>query len=97
MDNSQHFVLGNGLCLVVPSRGSAYCALRFTSNEKRKQMALGKMDNLSLANARTETALKMKQHREGLDPLIEKKRAVYGSMDTVDELFADWLKAISSA
>lgn len=60
-------------------------------------MALGKMDNLSLANARTETALKMKQHREGLDPLIEKKRAVYGSMDTVDELFADWLKAISSA
>lgn len=85
-----HFADGNGLYLVVPSRGRAYWALRFTSNGKRKQMTLGKVDDLSLADARTEAALKMKLHREGLDPLIEKKRAVYGLMDNVDALFADW-------
>ncbi len=84
------FADGNGLYLVVPSRGRAFWALRFTSNEKRRQMTLGIVDDLPLANARIEAALKMKQLREGLDPLVAKKRAEYGSMNTVDELFADW-------
>ncbi|MGO3891354.1 MAG: tyrosine-type recombinase/integrase [Paenalcaligenes sp.] len=81
---------GGGLYLVVPKAGRSYWMLRFTSNGKRKEMTLGKVDDLSLADARTEAALKMKQHREGLDPLIEKKRAIYGPMDTVDDLFTDW-------
>lgn len=68
-----HFADGNGLYLVVPSRGRAYWALRFTSNGKRKETTPGKVDALSLAHARTEAALKMKQHRECLDLLIEKK------------------------
>ena len=58
------FADGNGLYLVVPSRGRAYWALRFTSNGKRKQMTLGKVEDLSLADARTEATLKMKQHRD---------------------------------
>lgn len=81
---------GGGLYLVVPKSGRSYWMLRFTSNGKRKEMTLGKVDDLSLADARTEAALKMKQHREGLDPLIEKKRAIYGPMGTVDDLFTDW-------
>lgn len=68
-----HFADGNGLYLVVPSRGRAFWALRFTSNGKRKQMTLGFIDDLALANARAEAALKMKQLREGLDPLVAKK------------------------
>lgn len=81
---------GGGLYLVVPKVGRAYWMLRFTSNAKRKEMTLGKVDDLPLADARTEAALKMKLHREGLDPLIAKKRATYSSINTVDELFADW-------
>ena len=81
---------GGGLYLVVPKVGSAYWMLRFTSNKKRKEMTLGRVHDLSLADARTEAALKMKQHREGLDPLIAKQRAKYDSIYSVDDLFADW-------
>ncbi|NYT64745.1 tyrosine-type recombinase/integrase [Alcaligenaceae bacterium] len=81
---------GGGLYLVVPKVGRAYWMLRFTSNAKRKEMTLGKVDDLSLADARIKAALKMKQHREGLDPLVAKKRAKYGSINCVDDLFADW-------
>lgn len=85
-----HYADGNGLYLVVPARGRAYWAIRFTSNGKRKQMTLGTVDDLSLADARVAAALKMKQLREGLDPLIAKKRAEYDSIQTVDDLFQDW-------
>ena len=61
---------GGGLYLVVPKAGRAYWMLRFTSNKKRKEMTLARVDDLSLADARTEAALKMKQHREGLAPLV---------------------------
>lgn len=81
---------GGGLYLVVPKVGSAYWMLRFTSNKKRKEMTLGRVHDLSLADARTEAALKMKQHREGLDPLIAKQRAKYDSIYSVNDLFADW-------
>lgn len=81
---------GGGLYLVVPKAGRAYWMLRFTSNKKRKEMTLGRVEDLSLADARTEAALKMQQHRQGLDPLIAKQRSQYGSIHTVDDLFADW-------
>lgn len=81
---------GGGLYLVVPKAGRAYWMLRYTSNKKRKEMTLGRVDDLSLADARTEAAVKMKQHRKGLDPLVAKQRAMYESIHTVDDLFADW-------
>lgn len=81
---------GGGLYLVVPKVGSAYWMLRFTSNKKRREMTLGRVADLSLADARIEAALKMKHHRDGLDPLIAKKRAQYDSIYSVDDLFADW-------
>lgn len=84
------FADGNGLYLVVPKAGRAYWMLRFTSNGKRKEMTLAQVDDLSLADARMEAALKKKQLREGLDPLIAKKRASYNSINSVDELFTDW-------
>ncbi|WP_269902058.1 tyrosine-type recombinase/integrase [Paenalcaligenes faecalis] len=84
------FADGNGLYLVVPKRGRAYWSLRYTAHSKRKQMTLAPVDDLSLADARAEAALKKKQLRDGLDPLIAKKQAEYASIHTVDELFADW-------
>ena len=85
-----HFADGNGLYLVVPARGRAYWALRFTANAKRKQMTLGTVDDLPLADARAAAAVQMKQLRGGLDPLVEKKRAGYGEINCVDDLFNDW-------
>jgi integrase len=84
------FADGNGLYLVVPKVGRAYWMLRYTSNAKRKEMTLGKVDDLSLADARVTAALQMKQLREGLDPLVAKKRASYGEINCVDDLFKDW-------
>ncbi|MFZ2290493.1 MAG: integrase arm-type DNA-binding domain-containing protein [Halopseudomonas yangmingensis] len=81
---------GGGLYLVVPKAGRAYWMLRFTSDKKRKEMTLGRVEDLSLADARTEATLKMQQHRQGLDPLIAKQRSLHESIRSVDDLFADW-------
>ncbi|WP_346726992.1 tyrosine-type recombinase/integrase [Pusillimonas minor] len=84
------FADGNGLYLVVPKRGRAHWMLRYTSNAKRKEMTLGKVEDLSLADARIKAALQMKQLREGLDLLVAKRRAENGSIICVDDLFNDW-------
>ncbi|AWX99289.1 hypothetical protein A8139_04170 [Marinomonas primoryensis] len=59
--------------LVVPASGTASWMLRFTSNSKRREMTLGKVRDLSLANARLEAATKMKQVREDYGSLLQRK------------------------
>jgi integrase len=87
---TQRHADGEGLYLVVPASGTASWMLRFTSNKKRREMTLGKVKDLSLANARLEAATKMKQVREGFDPLLQRKRAEQESIKTVNDLFEDW-------
>jgi integrase len=87
---------GNGLYFVLPKSGMPYWMLRYTSNKKRKEMSLGKYKDLSLQNARFEASAKMKLVREGLDPLLEKKRSEQESITTVDDLFTDWYKGIAA-
>ena len=53
-------------------------------------MTLAKYSDLSLADALADAAIKMKQFRDGLDPLVAKKRAEQAEIKTVDDLFADW-------
>src|SRR5690606_41329269 len=84
------FADGNGLYLVVPKIGRSDWMLRYTSNGKRKEMTLGRVEDLSLADARVEAALKMKQLREGRDRRIAKKRAEYSSIQCVDGVSAGW-------
>jgi integrase len=84
------FADGDGLYFVVPKSGKPHWMLRFTSNKKRKEMTLAKYTDLSLADARTTASLKMQQLRQGVDPLLEKRRSEQGAIKTVDELFADW-------
>ncbi len=83
---------GGGLYLVVPKAGRAYWMLRFTANKKRTEMTLGRVEDLPLAEARAEAAVKMQQHRQGLNPLIAKQRSQQGSIHSVDDLFSDWHK-----
>lgn len=89
-DKTQRYADGDGLYLVVPSSGTASWMLRFTSNKKRREMTLAKVKDLTLANARLEAATKMKQVRDGFDPLIQRKRAEQESIKTVNDLFNDW-------
>ena len=74
-ERTQRHADGDGLYLVIPVSGSASWMLRFTSNKKRREMTLGKVQDLSLSDARLEAATKMKQVREGFDPLLQRKRA----------------------
>jgi len=88
---------GDGLYFVIPKSGSPYWMLRYTAvNKKRKEMTLGKYADMTLKEARYEAATKKKQHREGLDPLLAKKRAEQESIKTVDDLFNDWLPTLES-
>ena len=86
---------GGGLYLVIPKSGSAYWMLRYTSNKKRKEMTLGKLNDLSLQDARYEASTKMKLARDGQDPLLEKKRTEQESIVTVDDLFDDWFAILA--
>ena len=95
-EEAGHYADGGGLYFVVPKSGSAYWMVRYTSNKKRKEMTLGKYTDLSLKDARFEAASKMKQLREGLDPLLAKKRAEQESIKTVDDLFEDWYPTLEA-
>ncbi len=53
-------------------------------------MTLGKVTDISLADARLDAANKMKQHREGADPLLQRQRAQQENIKTVNDLFDDW-------
>ncbi len=83
---------GKGLYFVVPDSGSPYWALRYSSNGKRKQMTLGQYSDMSLADARSEAEFFKKELRQGIDPLIAKKRQQWTGIISVNDLFQDWYK-----
>jgi len=84
------FADGEGLYFVVPKSGKPYWMLRYTANGKRKEMSLSRYDDLSLADARAKAAEISQQNRNGLDPLLARKRETQIIIKTVDDLFADW-------
>ncbi len=88
------FADGDGLYFVVPKSGKAYWMLRYTANGKRKEMSLSRYEDLSLADARAKAAEAGKQHRDGLDPLLARKREQQITIKTVDDLFADWYPSL---
>ncbi|EPW8047208.1 tyrosine-type recombinase/integrase [Vibrio sp. Vb1026] len=93
-DKTKRYGDGGGLYLVVPHSGYPSWMLRFTSNRKRREMTLGKVSDISLRDARLLAAEKMKQVREGLDPIIQRKRAEQEKIKTVNDLFSDWYPSL---
>jgi len=75
--------------LLYPNPANHFGCSATTANNKRKEMTLAKYSDLSLADALADAAIKMKQFRDGLDPLVAKKRAEQAEIKTVDDLFAD--------
>ncbi len=93
-DKTKRYGDGGGLYLVVPHSGYPSWMLRFTSNKKRREMTLGKVSDISLRDARLLAAEKMKQVREGFDPLIQRQRAEQEKIKTVNDLFSDWYPSL---
>lgn len=79
---------GGGLYFIVPKSGSPYWALRYTSGVKRRQMTLGRLSDLSLADARGQAALEKRKIRQGEDPLAENGTEARPVL--VKDVFTDW-------
>ena len=58
-------------------------------------MTLGKVSDISLHDARLLAAEKLKQVRDGFDPLIQRKRAGQEKIKTVSDLFEDWYPSLA--
>nr|WP_241908012.1 integrase arm-type DNA-binding domain-containing protein [Vibrio lentus] len=83
---------GNGFYLMLPKAGQAYWMLRYTLFNKRKEVTIAKVSELSLADARLKAAELRKQINEGINPIAERKRSKQADIQIVDDLFIDWYK-----
>lgn len=85
-----------GLYFRVSAEGSAFWALRFMFNGKRKEITLGRYgnraDELTLKQARDKAAETRLQINQGLNPIAEKKRPKRDSYISVDDIANKWLK-----
>jgi integrase len=81
---------GDGLYFVVPKSGKQYWMLRYSANGKRREMTLGNVQMLSLAEARILASENKRVQFNGLDPLFARQRETQHNLKTVDDLFEDW-------
>ena len=65
---------GEGLILVLSGPGRGSWIVRFQSSGKRRDVGLGSLEHVSLAEARYAATAIRKQVRAGLDPVAERKR-----------------------
>lgn len=88
--NPNRYNDGDGLSLILPRRGLAYWALRYTLHGKRQELTLGKEKHLSLSDARSKAEDARRMVRSGNNPIVERKRESDVTIRTLDELFTDW-------
>ncbi|EGQ7762830.1 integrase arm-type DNA-binding domain-containing protein [Vibrio alginolyticus] len=86
---------GDGFYLMIPRVGRPYWMLRYTLFKKRKEVTIGKVDELSLADARLKASELRKQISEGINPIAERKRSKQADIQIIDDLFEDWYKDLS--
>jgi integrase len=65
---------GDGLFLDVTSRASGRWILRIQSNGRRREIGLGSLKNVSLADARDSAFVMRKKIAQGIDPVAERKQ-----------------------
>ena len=65
---------GDGLILDVSAKGSASWLLRITIAGKRRDIGLGSLKVLTLAEARAKAADYRRQIAQGIDPVAERKK-----------------------
>lgn len=88
--------VGDGLYLRINNAGASSWVVRYTLNSKRREMTIGNPSDMSLADAKLETAQIKIKVRDGIDPLTERKREkTTKKITTVDGLAEDWLDEYS--
>ena len=85
---------GGGLYVVMPKSGTAYWMARYTIYGKRKEMKLGKVGHVSLADVRAIAAKVGKDVSDGQDPLAARQREQRHPIQTVDHLYVDWIAEV---
>lgn len=83
---------GEGLYLRIPKEGEPYWMLRYTAQTKRREITLGKVSIVSLAEARDLAGDARRKVVAGDDPIAERKLNRPKALTTVNELFEDWHK-----
>jgi integrase len=73
--NTGRHVDGKGLCLVVKPSGARSWVLRVQVDGRRRDIGLGSVDTLSLAEARAKAAQGRRWAKEGKDPSFEWRKA----------------------
>jgi integrase len=90
------YSVGDGLYFRVSKEGTGFFIVRYTINNKRREISLGKYnklaDGLSLSNAKIEASKVRAQVRDKIDPIAEKKRSKEIEYKTVNDVALDWLK-----
>lgn len=83
---------GEGLYLRIPKEGESYWMLRYTISSKRREITLGKVSLVSLAEARNLAGDARRKVVAGDDPIAERKLNRPKALTTVNDLFEDWHK-----
>jgi integrase len=90
------FNVDRGLYFRVTVERTAFWIVRYTVNNKRREITIGRYgrppEGLSLANAKLKAAIVRSHVNDGIDPIAEKKRTPLLNLNTVDEVAEDWLK-----
>ena len=84
---------GNGLTLLVDKSGKRWIQ-RVTINGRRRNIGLGGFQAVSLAEARDRAAANAKAIRDGLDPILEKRRARELALRPTIPTFAEAAKRV---
>lgn len=84
--------VGNGLYFRVSAEGSGFWAVRYTINNRRRELNVGKYPSVGLAQANLKAAEIKMTVKEGNDPLAEKQRPDQPTFLSVNDLAEDWLK-----
>ncbi|MEZ5536390.1 MAG: site-specific integrase [Thiolinea sp.] len=87
-----YYAVGNGLYFRISKERTGFWVVRFSIHKKRREISLGKYLDISLAVANAEAALIRLKVSEGIDPLVERKKANLPTINTIDDLAHDWLQ-----
>jgi len=83
---------GNGLWLAVSKSGARKWFLRVTVDGKRREMGLGALKDVSLAEARKKAAQARSEAAEGVDP-IEARRQIESTVPTFTQAAARYIRS----
>jgi len=87
---------GEGMYLLVKPSGGKYWRMNYRFAGKYKTLALGVYPEVSLREAREKRAEARKQLREGIDPLLQKQKALLvrkaENTDLFRDVATDWFK-----